>query len=129
MELLQCSISLSNLSDSIFTIQEVNDEIPENTAFLAQADPDTGMDQGGVVETHPGFGNGPGFMGPVAIPMYGVVLNANFQDASRYPNGVVRIQVIFDNGGKKSSKSSKSSKRERGLRQQPKGSLKGGRRK
>ena len=82
---------------------EVNDEIPANTAFLAQAAPDTGTDQNGVVEIHPGFGNGPGFVGPVAIPMYGVLLNADFQDDTRYPSGVVRIQVVFDkdSGGKK----------------------------
>ncbi|MEL6892386.1 MAG: spondin domain-containing protein [Actinomycetota bacterium] len=34
---------------------EVNDEIPENTAALAQAAPDTGVVEGGVVTAHPGF--------------------------------------------------------------------------
>jgi len=34
---------------------EVNDEVPENTAALAQAMPDTGVMQGGVVTTHAGF--------------------------------------------------------------------------
>lgn len=34
---------------------EVNDELPANTAFFGQAAPDTGVAQGGVVGTHPGF--------------------------------------------------------------------------
>ena len=34
---------------------EVNDELPENTAFFGQAAPDTGVDENGVVTVHPGF--------------------------------------------------------------------------
>ena len=34
---------------------EVNDEIPENTAALAQAAPNTGVTENGVVRLHPGF--------------------------------------------------------------------------
>lgn len=34
---------------------EVNDEIPENTAALAQAAPDTGVAEDSVVTLHPGF--------------------------------------------------------------------------
>ena len=34
---------------------EVNDEIPENTAFFGQTMPDTGMDEDGVVHMHPGY--------------------------------------------------------------------------
>ncbi|OZH53873.1 hypothetical protein AFK68_14685 [Hydrocoleum sp. CS-953] len=34
---------------------EVNDEIPANTAALAQAAPNTGVDENGVVTFHPGF--------------------------------------------------------------------------
>lgn len=34
---------------------EVNDEIPANTAALAQAAPNTGVDENGVVTEHPGF--------------------------------------------------------------------------
>lgn len=37
---------------------EVNDELPENTAFLAQMAPNTGEDQNGVVGLHPGFKEG-----------------------------------------------------------------------
>ena len=40
---------------------EVNDEIPEHTAFLGQTVPDSGVAEYGVVELHPGFrpaGNG-----------------------------------------------------------------------
>lgn len=34
---------------------EVNDEIPENTAFFGQMAPNTGVDENGVIEPHPGF--------------------------------------------------------------------------
>ena len=34
---------------------EVNDEVPANTAFLEQAAPDTGDDEGGTVQLHQGF--------------------------------------------------------------------------
>lgn len=34
---------------------EVNDEIPAHTAFLGQMDPNTGVDENGVVHFHPGF--------------------------------------------------------------------------
>jgi len=34
---------------------EVNDEIPGNTAFLAQAAPNTGADENAMVQPHPGF--------------------------------------------------------------------------
>lgn len=34
---------------------EVNDEIPENTAALAQTVPDTGVAENGTIELHPGF--------------------------------------------------------------------------
>ena len=34
---------------------EVNDELPANTAFFGQAAPNTGVDEHGVVHSHPGF--------------------------------------------------------------------------
>ena len=34
---------------------EVNDEAQDSTAFFGQAEPDTGTDENGVVESHPGF--------------------------------------------------------------------------
>ncbi|HEY9097889.1 MAG TPA: spondin domain-containing protein [Thiobacillus sp.] len=40
---------------------EVNDEIPLNTAFFGQASANTGVDENGVIQPHPGFqpaGNG-----------------------------------------------------------------------
>ena len=37
---------------------EVNDELAENTAFFSQETPDTGVDENGVVELHPGFIDG-----------------------------------------------------------------------
>ncbi|KAL3913100.1 MAG: hypothetical protein SGARI_000825 [Bacillariaceae sp.] len=89
---------------------------------------DTGTPEDGVIVTHPGLGmaNNPGvFVGP-AITSFGPVMNGNFADADLYSNGVVRIQVIFDdnNTGKK-SKSAKRD-RQRNLRNQPKRSLKKG---
>ncbi len=53
---------------------EINDEIPANTAFFGQATPDTGVDEGGVIDDHPGFlpvSEG----GILADPMFA---NANF---------------------------------------------------
>ncbi|MCA1994217.1 MAG: spondin domain-containing protein [Coleofasciculus sp. S288] len=37
---------------------EVNDEVPENTALLGQTMPNTGLDENGVVKSHPGFISG-----------------------------------------------------------------------
>lgn len=54
---------------------EINDEVPEHTAFLAQAAPDTGLFEGGVVRMHPGFQGSAAFGGPT-----GNILSA-------YPNG------------------------------------------
>ena len=34
---------------------EVNDELPRNTAFFGQENPNTGVDENGVVRRHPGF--------------------------------------------------------------------------
>lgn len=52
--LLQDRILISNLA--VYDAgTEVNDEVPENTAFLAQAAPNTGESEGGVVRLHPGF--------------------------------------------------------------------------
>lgn len=44
---------------------EVNDEIPANTAFLAQAAPNTGTAENGVVSLHPGFLGSAALGGPV----------------------------------------------------------------
>ncbi|MDA8016360.1 MAG: spondin domain-containing protein [Thermoanaerobaculia bacterium] len=48
---------------------EVNDEVPTNTAFFGQAAPDTGVVEGGVVSTHPGF-LGPLSGGILADPQF-----------------------------------------------------------
>jgi hypothetical protein len=73
----------------------VNDEIATNTAFLLQGGPDIGMPEGGVIVEHPGFGNGPGFVGP-SVTSYGAHANGDFRSMDLYPNGVIRIQVVFD---------------------------------
>ena len=44
---------------------EVNDEVPENTAALAQMAPDTGVTEGGVVRQHEGFQGSARFGGPI----------------------------------------------------------------
>ena len=44
---------------------EVNDEIPANTAALAQAAPNTGVTENGVVHRHPGFQGSAGFGGAI----------------------------------------------------------------
>ncbi len=44
---------------------EVNDEIPENTAALAQTAPDTGVTENGVIIQHPGFQGSQRLGGPI----------------------------------------------------------------
>ena len=44
---------------------EVNDEIPENTAALAQAAPNTGVTEGGLIRQHEGFQGSQRFGGPI----------------------------------------------------------------
>ena len=44
---------------------EVNDEIPENTAALAQTAPDTGVTENGVIRQHEGFQGSERFGGPI----------------------------------------------------------------
>ncbi|MGD8396112.1 MAG: spondin domain-containing protein, partial [Candidatus Eiseniibacteriota bacterium] len=48
---------------------EVNDEIPEHTAFFGQTVPNSGVDEGGVVHTHPGY-LPPGSGGILDDPMF-----------------------------------------------------------
>jgi hypothetical protein len=62
---------------------------------LLQRAPNTGTTEGGVIVLHPGFGNGPGFVGPTVMA-YGAHANGNFLDMSKYPNGALRIQVVFN---------------------------------
>lgn len=48
---------------------EVNDEIPEHTAFFGQTVPDSGVDENGVVHAHPGY-LPPGSGGILDDPMF-----------------------------------------------------------
>lgn len=48
---------------------EVNDEVPEHTAFFGQTEPDTGVDEFGVVHAHPGY-VAPGSGGILDDPMF-----------------------------------------------------------
>jgi hypothetical protein len=102
---------------SSIVLVSVNDEIATNTAFLLQSGPDIGTPEGGVIVLHPGFGNGPGFVGP-SVTAYGAHANGNFLDMTKYPNGVLRIQVVFDannanDNGKKKGKGPKNAKNNR----------------
>ncbi|MFK7817356.1 MAG: spondin domain-containing protein, partial [Planctomycetaceae bacterium] len=73
---------------------EVNDEIPENTAALAQSAPNTGVTEDGVIRQHPGFQGSDRLGGSV-----GNILTAR-------PNGdftaadaqVARIEIVEDDG-------------------------------
>ena len=66
---------------------EVNDEIPENTAFFGQMAPNTGVDENGVVQLAEGFlPNGP----ILSDPMFN---NADFTAADFQ---VARIRVFLD---------------------------------
>lgn len=65
---------------------EVNDEVPANTAFFGQGTPDTGVDENGVVHSHPGFLS-PGSGGILDDPMFA---NADFT-ASAYQ--VARVTI------------------------------------
>jgi hypothetical protein len=59
-------------TDALDAGTEVNDEIPEHTAFFGQSVPNTGVTENGVVTAHPGFiKNGP----ILSDPMF---CNANF---------------------------------------------------
>ena len=57
---------------------EVNDELPENTAFLGQMAPDTGVVEGGVIGAHPGFIGSPGVPGTPSILGDPMFANADF---------------------------------------------------
>ena len=71
---------------------EVNDELPENTAFFGQMMPDTGVDEMGVVTAHPGF-NPIGSGGILDDPMFA---NADFT-AEGYQIARVTVMLADDN--------------------------------
>ena len=70
---------------------EVNDESPETTAFFGQAAPDTGVDENGVVEVHPGF-NPVGSGGILDSPQFA---NADFK-ADDYQVARIRVELVED---------------------------------
>ncbi len=82
---------------------EVNDEVPENTAALAQAAPDTGVDENGVVSLHPGFQGSLGLGGPTgnvlaAIPN-GDFTTPGYQVASIQITQTDGNDYLFGEGG------------------------------
>lgn len=70
---------------------EVNDEVPMNTAFLAQMAPNTGLTEGGTVMPHPGFA-APGSGGILDVAMFGE------GDFTLPGYAVARITLTFDPG-------------------------------
>src|SRR5688572_11397003 len=58
---------------------EVNDEVPQNTAFFGQVTPNTGVPEGGVVQIHPGFRGSVANPGTPAILADPRFANADFK--------------------------------------------------
>lgn len=71
---------------------EENDEDPANTAALEQASPNTGVTEGGVVTSHPGFDGAGNIL--AAIP------NGDFT-ADGYELVRVKVELVGDSCGKK----------------------------
>ena len=63
---------------------EVNDEIPENTAFFGQMEPNTGEDENSVVVLHEGFN---------AVGSEGILDAANFANADFTADGYQMVQI------------------------------------
>jgi hypothetical protein len=92
---------------------EVNDELPANTAFLAQMAPDTGVDEGNPgVFAHPGF-NAAGSGGILDNPLF---TNADFT-VPDYVMMSIKVVMVEDSPTSSSKSSKKGGK---------KGSKKGG---
>ncbi|MEL6554460.1 MAG: spondin domain-containing protein [Cyanobacteria bacterium J06621_11] len=70
---------------------EVNDELPENTAFFGQAAPDTGVVEGGGVTLAPGFIPGGNILSSDDF------FNADFT-APGYNVARFRVELVEDNG-------------------------------
>jgi parallel beta-helix repeat protein/predicted outer membrane repeat protein len=75
---------------------EVNDELPDHTAFFGQSEPNTGVDENGVVHMHPGY-LPPGSGGILDDPMFE---NADFTqpgyEAARVT--IVRSDTVVSGG-------------------------------
>jgi len=76
---------------------EVNDEIPANTAFLAQAAPNTGTTENGVIAAHPGFmAPGEGGILDAMLDRFGRTLtftNADFTQPM-YPVAEITVSLV-----------------------------------
>ncbi len=76
---------------------EVNDEIPANTAFLAQAAPNTGTTENGVIAAHPGFlAAGQGGILDQALDRFGRTLTFTGADFTQpmYPVAEITISLV-----------------------------------
>jgi Ca2+-binding RTX toxin-like protein len=74
---------------------EVNDEVPENTAALAQSSPNTGVTENGVIRQHPGLIGSVRAGGGDAGAVLTAHPNADFTDGN--PD-VARIEITEDDG-------------------------------
>ena len=77
---------------------EVNDEVPANVAFLAQAAPDTGVDEGGTVHGHVGFLAG----GEILTAFPGADFSVSGYEIARItieevPSRPVNVEVAIEN--------------------------------
>jgi hypothetical protein len=78
---------------------ETNDELPANTAFLAQAGPNTGGTEGGVVAIHPGFkAAGMGGILDATSMAPGVPVTFQASDFKQAMYSVAEITVSLVNG-------------------------------
>lgn len=76
---------------------EVNDEVGANTAFLAQAAPNTGTTENGVVATHPGFmAVGQGGILDQALDRFGGTLTFTAADFTQpmYPVAEITVSLV-----------------------------------
>ncbi len=75
---------------------EVNDEIPEHTAFFGQTEPDSGVDEFSVVHAHPGY-LAPGSGGILDDPMFaGADFTAPGYEIARI--AIVRSDTVVSSG-------------------------------
>ena len=103
-------------SDVLDAGTEVNDELPENTAFFGQMAPDTGVDENGVVGPHPGF---------LPVGSGGILDDPMFANADFATDDFEMLEIVVMNiprnsrrgrgrGNFRSSPSSRSSRSGRG---------------
>ncbi|MEM9271605.1 MAG: spondin domain-containing protein [Cyanobacteria bacterium P01_F01_bin.143] len=74
---------------------EVNDELPESTAFFGQAAPDTGVAENGVVTLHPGFIEGGRILSEDGSSNNGIAFTGADFTADGYQIARITIEQLF----------------------------------